>query len=219
MQIAFSPVMTEGTLALHRAGGVLAVNGLAFDLTGLPEGATLPRAAVGCPWLAGDVTRLDGALRLTLILPHGDDAPETVRFPAVVEPADGPILAPGLATPPLQASPGAIDWAQMVTPEAAEAAAIAAWRATREVSKLQLVLAMAGAGMISPASAIAAAGGGIPLEFEPVVSAMPAPAQTEARIRWAGAATIPRLSPLILAVQAATGMPDATADALFGWGA
>ncbi|MFN7137691.1 MAG: hypothetical protein ACK4MU_09315, partial [Thermomonas sp.] len=112
-----------------------------------------------------------------------------------------------------------IDWAQMQTAAAAATAALAEWRAGREVTRLDLVLAMAGAGLIAPASAIAAAGGSIPPEFEAVVAAMPAPAQTEARIRWAGAATIPRLSPLILAVQAAAGMSDAAVDALFGRGA
>lgn len=220
MIITLSPVRSDASLALHRAGGVISIDGLAFDLSALPEGATLPRAAVGCPALAGDITRADGVLYLTLTLPHGPDAPEAALFPDPVEAASGPVDLPGHPGAPMAATtPGAIDWAQMRTAEASASDARAAWRATREVSKLDLVLAMAGAGLISPASAIAAAGGGIPAEFEPVVAAMPPGPQTEARIRWAGAATIPRLSPLILVVQAATGMTDEAADALFGWGA
>jgi hypothetical protein len=218
MQIRFSPTRSDETLALRRAGDTLAVNGTAFDFALLPEGARLPASATGCPWLTGEVTRQNGELHLTLILPHGPEAPEAVLFPAPIQPEDGPVTAPGLAEPPETAAPGQIDWSQMVTPETEAAAALAEWRATREVSKLDLVLAMAGAGLISPASAIAAAAGSIPTEFEPVVAAMPQPQQTEARIRWAGAATIPRLSPLILAVQAATGIGDTETDALFGWG-
>lgn len=219
MHITLSPVRSDATLSVHRAGDVISIDGLAFDLSALPEGATLPRAAVGCAALAGDITRQGGALHLTLTLPHGPDAPEAALFPVPVDAGLGPVDLPGHPGAPMAApTPGAIDWAQMRTAEAAETAARAAWRAACEVSKLQLVLTMAGAGLISPASAIAAAGGGIPAEFEAVVAAMPAAAQTEARIRWAGAATIPRLSPLILAVQTATGMTDEAADALFGWG-
>jgi hypothetical protein len=215
-----NPIRSDATLALHRAGDVLSVNGLAFDFGGLPEGAILPPGAVGCDWLSGPVTREGGILRLAVLLPHGADAPQDALFPAPVSPPDGPVALPGHpGAPEAATAAGAIDWGQMITAEASETAARADWRATCEISKLQLVLAMAQTGMVSPASAIAAAAGGIPAEFEGVVAAMPAAAQNEARIRWAGAATIPRLSPLILAVQAATGLPDETLDVLFGWGA
>jgi hypothetical protein len=220
MRIDLSPVRSDDPLSLHRAGEVLSVNGLAFDLSPLPDDATLPQAAVGCPALASDIRREGGQIRLTLRLPHDQDAPAAALFPDPLDPApQGPVDLPGHPGGQAATAPGAIDWGALVTAEAAETAARAAWRAAREVSKLQLVLGLAHAGLISHASAIAAAGGGIPAEFEAVVAAMPPEAQTEARIRWAGAATIPRLSPLILAVQAATGMPDETADALFGWGA
>lgn len=220
MHITLSPIRTDATLTLSRAGAVLVVDGLAFDLGPLPEGARLPQAAVGCPWLAGDITRAGGRLHLSLLLPHGQDAGPDVLFPAPLDdPPDGPVALPGQAegqqgTP----TPGTIDWGAVVTAEASAAAALTDWRAACEISKLQLVLGLVQAGLISPASAIAAAGGAIPAEFAPLVAAMPEPAQTEARIRWAGAATIPRLSPLILAVQAATGLPDAALDALFGHG-
>ena len=220
MIITLSPVRSDAALALHRAGDVLTIDGLAYDLSALPDGGVLPCAALDCPALASDITRQGGALQLTLRLPHGAEAGEDALFPApLIDPPDGPVPLPGHDGGTPGTAPGHIDWGQMQTPEAAAAAARAAWRAGREVSKLQLVLTLAHGGLISPTSAIAAAGGGIPAEFEPVVAAMPPEAQTEARIRWAGAATIPRLSPLILAVQAATGMTDEAADALFGWGA
>jgi hypothetical protein len=219
MRIEFSPMLTEGTLALHRAGDVLTVNGTTFDFTSLPEGGRLPRAAVPCPWLADDVRRIDGKVRVVLILPLADDAAVEVRFPAPLDPATAGVLAaPGLVAPVPPYAPGMIDWNALVTAEAESAAVLAAWRDNREISKLDLVLAMAGAGILAPASAITAAGGGIPPEFEPVIAAMPEPGQTEARIRWAGAATIPRMSPTILAVQQAAGLPDQVVDALFGWG-
>ena len=218
MLITLSPIRADATLTLTRAGEVLVIDGVSFDLSPLPDAATLPQAAVACPWLAGDITRTDGRLHLTLLLPHGQEAGPEVLFPAPLEdPPDGPVALPGQASvPPAPATTGAIDWGAVVTSEASAAAALTAWRAGCEISKLDLVLAMASAGLISPASAIAAAGGAIPAEFAPVVAAMLEPDQTEARIRWAGAATVPRLSPLILAVQAATGMPDETADLLFG---
>ncbi len=217
MRIDLSPIRSETPLAVHRAGEVISLDGTAYDLSPLPEGATLPGAAL-CEAVVGDVTRVGGALRLTLALPHGIDAPEAARFPAPLDPApEGPVDLPGHPGAAKGGTPAALDWARMLTATAAADQGRAAWRATREVSKLNLVLGMVQAGLISPTSAIAAAGGGIPAEFEPVVAAMPDAAATEARIRWAGAQMIPRLSPLILAVQAATKLPDAKVDALFGW--
>ncbi|MFN3292883.1 MAG: hypothetical protein ACK414_05355 [Gemmobacter sp.] len=220
MRIDLTPIRSEAVLSVHRQDEVLSVNGTAWDLSPLPEGARLPPGACEGLGLMAPVTRQGGVLQVVLALPHGLDAPEAVRFPAALDPApQGPVDLPGHPGAAGPGAPGLIDWAQMQTAEALAEQDRIAWRAAREVTRLDLVLAMAGAGLIAPASAIAAAAGAIPAEFEPVVAAMPAPAQTEARIRWAGAATIPRLSPLILAVQAAAGMSDAAVDALFGRGA
>ena len=84
----------------------------------MPEGATLPRAAVGCAALAGDITRQGGALHLALRLPHGPDAPPEVLFPALLaDPADGPVALPGQPAVPVPATgPGAIDWAAVIAP-------------------------------------------------------------------------------------------------------
>lgn len=218
MHITLSPVLSVEAVALHRLGDVLTIGQTAYDFSDLTEGATLPASAIGCASITGDVTRRDGALRLTLVLPHGDDAPHDQRFPAPLAPApEGRVDLPGHPGADHPGSlEGAIDWSAMVTPEAAAAAELAAWRAACDVPRLSLVLALASAGVISPASAIAAAGGAVPPEFEALVAAMPEAAQNETRIRWAGAATIPRLSPFILAVQAAAGLTDAQVDALFG---
>lgn len=95
MHITLSPIRHDTPLTLHRAGDVLTINGIAYDLSGIPEGATLPRAAVACDWLASDIERIGGVLHLTLLLPHGAAAPEAARFPEPLTVAgDGPIPLP-----------------------------------------------------------------------------------------------------------------------------
>jgi hypothetical protein len=95
MNISFSPTRHPERLTLSKSGEVLTINGEAFDFSPLPDGATLPRAAVACDWLASDVERIDGAIHLTLILPHGANAPQETRFPAPVTiGADGPVDLP-----------------------------------------------------------------------------------------------------------------------------
>ena len=95
MKISFSPVRRDDTLALSKSGDVLTINGEAFDFTDVPDGATLPREAVTCDWLASDVDRLDGQIQLTMILPHGSDAPHETRFPQpIIVGDDGPISIP-----------------------------------------------------------------------------------------------------------------------------
>jgi len=100
MQITLHPMRRDDRLELSRSGDIVTINGEAFDFSGLPAGATLPRDAVVCDWLAGDVSRdsaADGAgLRLALILPHGAQASEAARTPVPLElSADGPVTLPG----------------------------------------------------------------------------------------------------------------------------
>ena len=95
MQITLTPQRRDDTLTLVRSGDVLTINGEAFDFTAIPEGGTLPRDAVACDWLAGDVTRSGGVLHLTLVLPHGADAPQATLFPAPLTlTGDGPVVLP-----------------------------------------------------------------------------------------------------------------------------
>ncbi|TWI93792.1 hypothetical protein IQ03_04553 [Gemmobacter caeni] len=101
MIITLSPIRSDAALTLIRQGDTLILNGVAYDFGPLPEGATLPREAIACDWLASDVTRIDGKIRLTLILPHGPIplyAPPEARVITHPEPitvtTDGPIPLP-----------------------------------------------------------------------------------------------------------------------------
>ena len=99
MKLTFTPMRRDDQLVLSKSGDTLTINGETFDLSGITEGATLPRDAVACDWLASDIDRVGGALHLTLILililPHGDHAPQETLFPQPVTiTTDGPVNLP-----------------------------------------------------------------------------------------------------------------------------
>lgn len=94
MKLNFIPMRSDEPISLSVQGDVLTINGEPFDFGPLPEGAILPREAVACEWLASDVTRQGGAIELTLILPHGANAPPETRFPTPIEATEGPIELP-----------------------------------------------------------------------------------------------------------------------------
>ena len=95
MKINFSPQVREDTLAVTKAGDALTINGVTYDFAQLPENATLPATAVGCEYIVGDVTRVNGDIELTLLLPITPQASEAARFPApITVTADGPITLP-----------------------------------------------------------------------------------------------------------------------------
>ena len=84
MQITLLPVRLDETLLLDREGDILYVNGEVFDFSPLTEGATLPWGAVNPLWFPGDIHRVNGVLHLTVRLPIGPNAPESMRFPAAI---------------------------------------------------------------------------------------------------------------------------------------
>lgn len=98
MKIHLQPQMRSDILSVVKAGDVLTINGDAVDLSVIPDGAEIPAGAIDNAWLTGTVRRVDGVLHVSLILPHGPEADESVRFPAaIVDPPDGPIALPGVA--------------------------------------------------------------------------------------------------------------------------
>ncbi len=96
MHITLTPQRRDTKLRLERYDDTLTINGERFDFSAISDGAVLPRDAVVCDWLASDIERKDGALHLTLILPHGPAAPHQTLFPAALHLIeDGPVaLAP-----------------------------------------------------------------------------------------------------------------------------
>lgn len=95
MKIHFKPQRRDDSLELIKQGETVIINGCSFDFSVIPEGATLPSSAVDCEWITGDVERINGALHITLLLPHGPEASEAARFPqTIINPADGPVELP-----------------------------------------------------------------------------------------------------------------------------
>lgn len=95
MHISFSPQRRDEVLALTKAGDVLTVNGEAFDLSVVPDGATLPQEAISSDWFAGPVERIGGELHISLFLPHGPNPSQAVAFPhPITVNDDGPIELP-----------------------------------------------------------------------------------------------------------------------------
>jgi hypothetical protein len=99
MKIMLTPMRRDDDLILQRAGDALVINGESFDFAALPEGGILPRDAISCDFIASDVTRTNGRLHMTLVLPHGPHARPDALFPApILIENDGPISLPSLQT-------------------------------------------------------------------------------------------------------------------------
>ncbi len=96
MKLTFSPVRMDVPLTASVLGDVLTLNGEALDFEPLMKGATLPRVAIDCDWISGDVWRDEsGQLCVPLVLPHGAAAPESTLFPEpLTVNTDGPIALP-----------------------------------------------------------------------------------------------------------------------------
>ena len=95
MKITLKPQRRDDTLTVSKQGDTLTINGEALDFSQLPDGATLPKDAVGNPFIASDVERIDGELHLSLLLPYGRGASNAAKFPEpIINPADGELELP-----------------------------------------------------------------------------------------------------------------------------
>lgn len=95
MQIKFSPQRRDGVLTVVKQGDVLIVNGIEYDFSTVPEGATLPAEAIDSDLFSGPVKRTNGELVLTLTLPHGPNPSQAVAFPQPITVVnDGPVALP-----------------------------------------------------------------------------------------------------------------------------
>ena len=81
MKIFLSPQRRDDTLSVVRRGDLLIVNDEPFDFQADEEGDILPRSAIESDWFAGDVTRVNGELELTLILPNPANFSQAQAFP------------------------------------------------------------------------------------------------------------------------------------------
>jgi len=90
LTIKFSPIRSDvGQLTASLAGKVLTVDGIAYDLNLVPDGASVEHDVLK------ELTRTGDDFELTLTLPHGAKAPEETRFPQpVMVTVDGDIDVP-----------------------------------------------------------------------------------------------------------------------------
>ena len=97
MIINLSPVRSDESLTVIKHGDTLEINGIKFDFSQLPDGASLPAEAIDFQWFEphSNVERIGGELRLSLILPHGVDPSHPVAFPSpIVLTEDGQVELP-----------------------------------------------------------------------------------------------------------------------------
>lgn len=96
MLIELSPIIMDATLTVTKSGDVLTINGIEYNFSPLPDGATLPAGEVPCAWVFGPIERVDGEIILTLLLPCDYGSPHERIFPeSIIDPADGPVAFPG----------------------------------------------------------------------------------------------------------------------------
>lgn len=95
MIINLSPQRSDKRLNLEREQDTLIINSERFDFKELPDGATLPNEAIQSEVIVSDVERIEGVLHITVLMPHGANAPHETRFPEPIEVTeDGVITLP-----------------------------------------------------------------------------------------------------------------------------
>ncbi|WP_024585993.1 hypothetical protein [Aliihoeflea sp. 2WW] len=96
MIITFAPQRRNDTLTLEKTSGDrLRINGDLFNFNPLADGDTIPAGTIPCEWIVGPVERIDGEVRLTIVLPHGPNPSQAVAFPEPLAVSDdGPISVP-----------------------------------------------------------------------------------------------------------------------------
>lgn len=78
----FSPVRADNKTAIRVSGSTVIVNGTDFDLSQIPDGATVDHPVIQ------NCTRTGDDYELTLQITHGPNAPYETRFPEPVEVTD-----------------------------------------------------------------------------------------------------------------------------------
>lgn len=107
--------------------------------------------------------------------------------------------------------------APYVAPVVDPAAALAAWRANRELSKADFVLALVLAEILTLQDAIAAGRGGWPTALEGFLGYLTPEQSAQVQIEWATRTMIGRTDTYVLVLGSYLGLSDAQLDAMFGW--
>jgi hypothetical protein len=95
MRLTLSPIRSDKILSISKSADTLTINGIPYDFSQLPNGATLPREAIDCEWIVSDVNRVNGEIELTILLPHGANASHEARFPEPINMTnDGQVVLP-----------------------------------------------------------------------------------------------------------------------------
>lgn len=96
MKISLSPVGLFKSLVVERtAPDRLRINGELFNFGPLNDGDVIPSGFIPCEWIVGPVTRSEGDIHLTLLLPHGASPDAHVAFPApILDPPIGIVDLP-----------------------------------------------------------------------------------------------------------------------------
>lgn len=95
MLINLSPTRSDKILSISKSADTLTINGVPYDFSQLPNGATLPREAINCEFIISDVNRVNGEIELTILLPHGANASHEARFPEPINMTnDGQVVLP-----------------------------------------------------------------------------------------------------------------------------
>lgn len=81
MKIKLSPRRMDESIAAVVSGDDVTINDIKYDFSALLEGESLPAQDVNISYFLGDISRVEGEIHLTLVLPHAADAPDETRFP------------------------------------------------------------------------------------------------------------------------------------------
>ena len=84
MIIKFNPIRTDDQVSYLVRGDMLMINGEQFNFSRVEEGDVLPQSAVSSGWMAGDVTRVNGEIELTLLLPNPWNYSQEQAFPVPI---------------------------------------------------------------------------------------------------------------------------------------
>ena len=95
MKFVFTPQRRDESLHISVSGETVTMNGIDFDFSVIPEGATLPSDAISSEFFFGDVSRISGELEVGVLLPHGANPAKEIAFPEPVIISDGVVVDTG----------------------------------------------------------------------------------------------------------------------------